>query len=457
MRADVPARYPATRASTSRARRPRARSRRREPEPPGCRDRPRRRRGHPDAVGHPQGAARDAAAARLLGHVLAAARARSPPSTSSSSSATAATPSPSTWLATAPAGARRSSRTSSTAPGTRSASPWRRCPTADGHRRRLCGDTPLLTAETLQALRRAAARSAGLPPRCSPAGVDDPTGYGRVAARRRRRGHRHRRAQGRDEEQPSRREVNSGIYAFDAAALRAAAGSADPRQQPGRGVPHRRAWACCAPTGRWSTASPSTTPARCWASTTGCSWPTARCGCCATASSGGWMRGGRQRRRPRDHLGRRRRALEPDCSRSMPRTRAARARPRSAPVPRSAPDCTLHRLPRSAEGARVALHHADGAVDRSPRQRRAVHVPAPGHRARPRRPSRRLRRDEERTVVGDGAKVPHLSYVGDAEIGEGTNIGAATIFVNYDGVAKHRTVIGTHVARSAATRCSSPR
>ena len=41
--------------------------------------------------------------------------------------------------------------------------------------------------------------------------------------------------------------------------------------------------------------------------------------------------------------------------------------------------------------------------------------------------------------IGDGAKVPHLSYVGDAEIGEGTNIGAGTIFANYDGVAKHRT------------------
>ncbi len=44
--------------------------------------------------------------------------------------------------------------------------------------------------------------------------------------------------------------------------------------------------------------------------------------------------------------------------------------------------------------------------------------------------------------VGAGTKVPHLSYVGDATIGEHTNIGAATVFVNYDGVAKHRTVIG---------------
>lgn len=46
--------------------------------------------------------------------------------------------------------------------------------------------------------------------------------------------------------------------------------------------------------------------------------------------------------------------------------------------------------------------------------------------------------------IGDDAKVPHLSYVGDAEIGMGTNIGAGTIFANYDGVEKHRTVVGKH-------------
>ncbi len=46
--------------------------------------------------------------------------------------------------------------------------------------------------------------------------------------------------------------------------------------------------------------------------------------------------------------------------------------------------------------------------------------------------------------IGDGAKVPHLSYVGDAEIGESTNIGAGTIVANYDGVAKHRTTVGKH-------------
>jgi bifunctional UDP-N-acetylglucosamine pyrophosphorylase / glucosamine-1-phosphate N-acetyltransferase len=47
--------------------------------------------------------------------------------------------------------------------------------------------------------------------------------------------------------------------------------------------------------------------------------------------------------------------------------------------------------------------------------------------------------------VGEGSKVPHLSYVGDATIGEGTNIGAATVFVNYDGAEKHHTTVGDHV------------
>jgi len=49
------------------------------------------------------------------------------------------------------------------------------------------------------------------------------------------------------------------------------------------------------------------------------------------------------------------------------------------------------------------------------------------------------------SVIGEGSKVPHLSYIGDAEIGNGTNVGAATVVVNYDGVAKHRTRIGNHV------------
>ena len=58
--------------------------------------------------------------------------------------------------------------------------------------------------------------------------------------------------------------------------------------------------------------------------------------------------------------------------------------------------------------------------------------------------------------IGIGSKVPHLSYVGDATIGEGTNIGAATIFVNYDGVEKHRTEIGDHVRIGSDTMLVAP-
>lgn len=47
--------------------------------------------------------------------------------------------------------------------------------------------------------------------------------------------------------------------------------------------------------------------------------------------------------------------------------------------------------------------------------------------------------------IGAGSKVPHLTYVGDATIGEHTNIGASSVFVNYDGITKRRSTIGSHV------------
>jgi bifunctional UDP-N-acetylglucosamine pyrophosphorylase / glucosamine-1-phosphate N-acetyltransferase len=58
--------------------------------------------------------------------------------------------------------------------------------------------------------------------------------------------------------------------------------------------------------------------------------------------------------------------------------------------------------------------------------------------------------------IGAGAKVPHLSYVGDATIGEGTNIGAGTIFANYDGVNKHKTRIGRHVKSGSGVTFVAP-
>jgi bifunctional UDP-N-acetylglucosamine pyrophosphorylase/glucosamine-1-phosphate N-acetyltransferase len=58
--------------------------------------------------------------------------------------------------------------------------------------------------------------------------------------------------------------------------------------------------------------------------------------------------------------------------------------------------------------------------------------------------------------VGEGTKIPHLSYVGDATIGKQTNIGAATVFLNYDGVAKHHSVVGDHVKIGGDTMLVAP-
>jgi bifunctional UDP-N-acetylglucosamine pyrophosphorylase/glucosamine-1-phosphate N-acetyltransferase len=58
--------------------------------------------------------------------------------------------------------------------------------------------------------------------------------------------------------------------------------------------------------------------------------------------------------------------------------------------------------------------------------------------------------------IGRGSKVPHLSYVGDATVGRDTNVGAATVTVNYDGYTKHSTVIGNEVRIGSDTMLVAP-
>jgi bifunctional UDP-N-acetylglucosamine pyrophosphorylase / glucosamine-1-phosphate N-acetyltransferase len=58
--------------------------------------------------------------------------------------------------------------------------------------------------------------------------------------------------------------------------------------------------------------------------------------------------------------------------------------------------------------------------------------------------------------IGEGTKVNHLSYIGDAEVGDGTNIGAGTITCNYDGVSKHRTEIGARAFIGSDTMLVAP-
>ncbi len=60
------------------------------------------------------------------------------------------------------------------------------------------------------------------------------------------------------------------------------------------------------------------------------------------------------------------------------------------------------------------------------------------------------------STIGRGTKVPHLSYIGDADVGERTNIGAGTITANYDGRTKHRTTIGSDVRVSVDTALVAP-
>jgi len=64
--------------------------------------------------------------------------------------------------------------------------------------------------------------------------------------------------------------------------------------------------------------------------------------------------------------------------------------------------------------------------------------------------------ETKNSTIGTGTKVPHLTYVGDADIGEHSNIGASSVFVNYDGESKSRTTIGSHVRTGSDTMFVAP-
>jgi len=64
--------------------------------------------------------------------------------------------------------------------------------------------------------------------------------------------------------------------------------------------------------------------------------------------------------------------------------------------------------------------------------------------------------ETKNSTIGTGTKVPHLTYVGDADIGEHSNIGASSVFVNYDGMSKQRTTVGSHVRTGSDTMFVAP-
>ena len=210
------------------------------------------------------------------------------------------------------------------------------------------------------------------------------------------------------------------------------AAPAERRERPGRALPAARARSASRRGGtvaahRW------TTSGWCSASTTA---PRSRR--CARSRSGDPRAAHARRvahRRPAHRRDRRRRRDRPGhhdrAVHDAPRRHAHRRELRRAPL-----------LP-------------DRLRARGRRQRRSVRLPAPRHGAREGAKAGTFV-EIKNSDIGAGAKVPHLSYIGDADVGEGTNLGAATITANYDGRAKHRTTIGSGVQRRRHDRSSRP-
>jgi bifunctional UDP-N-acetylglucosamine pyrophosphorylase/glucosamine-1-phosphate N-acetyltransferase len=118
------------------------------------------------------------------------------------------------------------------------------------------------------------------------------------------------------------------------------------------------------------------------------------------------------------------------------------------------PDTTLTDC-EVGEGARVVRTHATGAVIGDGAEVGPFTYLRPGTRLGASSKAGAFV-EIKASEVGEGSKVPHLSYVGDATIGTGSNIGAATVFVNYDGRAKHRTTVGDGVRIGSDTMLVAP-
>jgi bifunctional UDP-N-acetylglucosamine pyrophosphorylase/glucosamine-1-phosphate N-acetyltransferase len=118
------------------------------------------------------------------------------------------------------------------------------------------------------------------------------------------------------------------------------------------------------------------------------------------------------------------------------------------------PNCTL-RDTRVDEGATVIATYATGAEIGPAATVGPYTYLRPGTKLGPKSKAGAFV-EMKNSEVGTGSKVPHLSYVGDAVIGEQSNIGAATVFVNYDGQEKHRTTVGDHVKIGSDTMLVAP-
>ncbi|OZM83883.1 bifunctional UDP-N-acetylglucosamine diphosphorylase/glucosamine-1-phosphate N-acetyltransferase GlmU [Pseudonocardia sp. MH-G8] len=300
------------------------------------------------------------------------------------------------------------------------------------------GDVPLLAPDTLGALLQEHA-SSGSPVTVLTSAVEDPTGYGRVLHAP--DGTVSRIVEERDAslEERAVKEINSGVYAFDAAFLRSSIGQLRPTNNQGelyltdlvamargsgadaRGLRCGDAWQVCGVNDRVQLATLRAELNR--------------------RLLERWMREGVTVVDPATTWVDVQVRLEPDVV-LHPGTQlhGSTAVAGGAEV---GPDTTLTDSEIGA-GAVVVRTHGSGAVI------------GPGASVGPfayLRPGARLGErgkigtfvEVKNSDIGAGTKVPHLTYVGDATIGEHSNIGASSVFVNYDGVRKQRTVVGSHV------------
>ncbi|GAA4949127.1 bifunctional UDP-N-acetylglucosamine diphosphorylase/glucosamine-1-phosphate N-acetyltransferase GlmU [Yinghuangia aomiensis] len=302
----------------------------------------------------------------------------------------------------------------------------------------VCGDTPLLTTETL-ALLIDTHQAEGNAVTVLSAHVPDPTGYGRIV----REGEdvvagivEHKDA---SEAQRAIAEINSGVYAFDGKLLRAALSGLTTDNSQGeeyltdtltvlRGGGHRVGAVAAADHREILGINDRVQLAE------------AR-RLFNQRVLEGWMRAGVTVMDPASTWIDVDVVLEADAL-ILPNTQLY-GRTRIASGAEVGPNCTM-RDTEVHEGAQVSNATTDGAVVGPEATVGPYTYLRPGTVLAAKAKAGGFV-EMKNAQVGEGSKVPHLSYVGDATIGEGANIGAATIFVNYDGVAKHHTVVGDHV------------
>ena len=311
------------------------------------------------------------------------------------------------------------------------------------------GDVPLLATETLTELVDAHERG-GRAVTILTAVVDDPTGYGRVLRDGTGAVTAIVEQKDADADQRAVREINSGIYAFDAAVLRSALGRVSTDNAQGEMYLTDVLAIARADGG----AVAAHVLADVWQS----EGVNDRVQLAALGAELNrrvverWMRAGVTVVDPATTWVDVDVTLEPDAT-VLPGTQLL-GRTRVGADATVGPDSTLTDVV-VGEGATVVRTHGSDAEI------------GPGATVGPfayLRPGTRLGRagkigtfvETKNADIGAGSKVPHLSYVGDATIGEHSNIGASSVFVNYDGVTKSRTTIGSHCRTGSDTMFVAP-